>query len=76
MTLSLQVNLENWCLLGDVLESESPPQEMLPSYIMEKIRSKYTEEDGLKYIYYGSEDGILYNFPGIKYCGSYDPRFR
>ena len=74
----LQVNTEEWCLLGDSLFSNDPPEHFLPKETKDNFKESFTRAGDIKYVYFGTEDGVLYNYPGIRTtsCGSYDPRFR
>ena len=49
----------------------------LPSSIVDDIIEQYRTALGIKYAYYGSEEGVMFNYPAIRTCDrEYDPRFR
>ena len=72
------MNTEEWCLLGDTLSSNDPPEHFLPLTTLDDFKSSFKRAGDIKYVYFGTEYGVLYNYPGIRNtsCDSYDPRFK
>ena len=72
------MNTEEWCLLGDSLFGNDEPEPLLPLEILNSFKTSFSRAGDIKYVYFGTEDGVLYNYPGIKKtsCDSYDPRFK
>ena len=70
-----QVDYNHLCVAGNGLRRN--PQEILPIEFVDYIKNVYSQEIGLQYIYFGSEEGVIYNYPSVNFCSDdYDPRFR
>ena len=47
--------------------------------LLETFKKNHADNAGLKWQYFGSEDGVLMTYPAAKKCftdSGYDPRFR
>ena len=67
------MNTEEWCLLGN-----DSSKHFLPLATLDAFKSSFDRAEDIKYVYFGTEDGVLYNYPGIKTasCDSNDPRLK
>ena len=68
------MNYEKLCTIGQEVDDAI---EFLPADITSVIRTQYQKALGIKYAYFGSEEGVMFNYPAVKACSQkYDPRFR
>ena len=73
------MNLNNWCIDGTHLPEDGGPYPYVSSTVERAFVDAYNNWQGiLKWIYYGNEQGILFNMPGFHKTDrdGYDPRFR
>ena len=70
--------MDQWCVLQDT-EARQGDEYYLPPSQLDKFKDIYTRAGtDIKYVYFGSEDGVLYNYPAVRVSNcqdSYDPRF-
>lgn len=73
----LQVNTRSACLWGQgYLQNQGRVKE-INDVLLQAMRSNLGDTPGLKWQYYGSEEGMVAFYPANKLCDrTYDPRFR
>ena len=79
MFYAFQVNPDHWCIDGTHLPEDSGPYHFLSPRVERKFTEIYQKWVGiLKWIYYGNEEGVLFNIPGFHKPErtAYDPRIR
>ena len=51
--------------------------DFLSSSITSTVRTQYEKALGIKYAFFGSEEGVMFNYPAVRVCqNDYDPRYR
>ena len=72
-----QVDYNRICVVGTGLDQDA--DDFIPVSVVRKWKETYEIEHrrGIQWIYYGSEQGVMYNYPAVRQCdSSYDPRYR
>ena len=72
------MNFGRWCLDGDVLKSEARDElHFLPSDLEQLFVDEYEMySQDLSYMYFGTEEGVIFNIPSVFNNKTFDNRFR
>ncbi|KAI0239289.1 Voltage-dependent calcium channel subunit alpha-2/delta-3 [Lamellibrachia satsuma] len=71
-----KVNKEEICAVGDGLKKTSDNY-VNRDEVIETMKQNMDTAPSLKWQYFASEQGVLFNYPTVGYCDeTYDPRFR
>jgi len=70
------VNKDEICAVGEGLEKTSVTY-IKRDEVLGTMKQNMLTAPSLKWQYYATEDGVLFNYPILNYCNDrYDPRFR
>ena len=75
MHVFLQVNASTLCVHGRSLEDN--PRGFIGQQVMQFWKQKYEEAKDIPWIFFGTEEGVMYNYPSTyQHDPNYDPRYR
>ena len=77
LAVRLQVNNNEICVVGEGLK-QPPVRYIDRDKVLGKMKQIMNKVPSLKWQYFASEQGVLFNYPTLAFCdkGYYDPRFR
>jgi len=71
------VNKDELCAVGDGLDKSTSITYVNRDDVMSVMRENLKTAPSLKWQYFSTEEGVLFNYPTFSFCPkNYDPRFR